>query len=150
MTLPLLDLPLSEKNILSYFHTFSQIILVKLWRDYFDDLCPGPIKHLKRNLPLDTITTCCGSRVASAPALNFNRWCYHFHPPWLIFPSLPLFFALYTLTSVCSFSKLVSIHFPINLLRRICLTIKSLFGWGTISFILMTLMFDEGLMLFAS
>ena len=30
------------------------------------------------------------------------------------------------------------------------LTIKSLFGWGTISFILMTLMFDEGLMLFAS
>ena len=127
--------------------TFSQIILVTLWRDYFDDLCPGPFKHLKRNLLFNTITTCCGSLVPSTPALNSNRWCYHFHPPQLIFPSLSLFFILYILTAVCSFSKLVSIHLLTNLSRRICLTTKSFFGWGIISFILMTLMFDEGLML---
>ena len=63
--LPLLDLPLSEKNK-KIVQTFSQIILVKLWRDYFDDLCPGPIKHLKRNLLFNTITTW----VASAPVLK--------------------------------------------------------------------------------
>ena len=75
--------------------TFSQIILVTLWRDYFDDLCPGPIKHLKRNLLFNTITTCCGSLVPSTPALNSNRVVLSFSPPsthfsFIIFIFYPL------------------------------------------------------------
>ena len=40
---------------------------------------------------------------------------------------------LYTLTSVCKFSILISIHLVL-LTRRICLTIKSFFSWWSFPF----------------